>query len=222
MRKKSMKEAEAAIEETVKKWDPAKDPHIEVRTTVSLRLGSCTHLYLNTPPSLQDALNAVACLLRPPCCNTCTLHRCRETPSRRCSWGGSATMSRRRSCGGSSRSMGPSKASPSCTTSNQVPLLLSSTSIPLLLLNAAIRAMLLQQQSQQLLCQSSANPAVVSSPRLTTALWGIVGRPCLCCPHFWRWPLLLLLLLPSRLSPHACTMRDAQVHRASGAQTPHR
>lgn len=30
MRKKSMKDAEAAIEETVKKWDPAKDPHIEV------------------------------------------------------------------------------------------------------------------------------------------------------------------------------------------------
>jgi hypothetical protein len=35
MRKKSMKEAEAAIEETVKKWDPAKDPHIEVHSLFS-------------------------------------------------------------------------------------------------------------------------------------------------------------------------------------------
>lgn len=47
MRKKSMKDAEAAIEETVKKWDPAKDPHIEVCTAVSLRV-YCAHLHLTS------------------------------------------------------------------------------------------------------------------------------------------------------------------------------
>ena len=62
------------------------------------------------------------------------------------------------------------------------------------------------------------------APDSPCALWAVVGRLCPCCRlclHFWRSP-LLLLLLPARLSPHACTMRDAQVHRASGAQTPRR
>lgn len=31
-----MKDAEEAIEQTVKKWDPAKDPHIEVHTLILL------------------------------------------------------------------------------------------------------------------------------------------------------------------------------------------
>ena len=78
MRKQSLKDAEAAIEETVKKWDPAKDPHIEVCTAVSLVCTAvslrvyCAHLH---PLSrLHDALNAVACVFRLPCCNTWMLH----------------------------------------------------------------------------------------------------------------------------------------------------
>ena len=51
MRKKSMKEAEAAIEETVKKWDPAKDPHIEVYSC-------CAMSTLHTPTS-GNTLTAV-------------------------------------------------------------------------------------------------------------------------------------------------------------------
>jgi hypothetical protein len=50
MRKKSMKEAEAAIEETVKKWDPAKDPHIEVHSCcASPCIVCCTHHMRDEP-----------------------------------------------------------------------------------------------------------------------------------------------------------------------------
>jgi hypothetical protein len=59
MRKKSMKEAEAAIEETVKKWDPAKDPHIEVRAAVSIVCPAPTHIQ----QLLQDSMMLSAVVL---------------------------------------------------------------------------------------------------------------------------------------------------------------